>query len=243
MKVLLAIPSHNRPYDIEKRVLYWLRNIDVDYKIFIEKDQEMYYVQTCGVENLVLTPNGSGLMGQVVEIGKYAKNNKYDLVLKMDDDMRFTKDKNKKPDTFKVINKYISDAVNKFQSDNVGMITVSKPMEYRYSDKKGFVIRKKPVYGNYFVRTEYLLRLKPELLLFDDLWISIEVKQDNKQTLTYIGAYEDAITHKNGGGLQTYDRDLLGRQSYEQAKKVYPKIQELKNSKHKKFDICVKNYF
>lgn len=243
MKLLLAIPSHNRPYDIQKKVMYWVNDVDVDWKVFCEEDQSMYYEQSVGKDNLVLTPNGSGLMGQIVEIGKYANDNGYDLVLKMDDDMRFTADKIKKHETPIVIKKYLKLVQREFENPNVGIVTVSKPMEYRYGPKQGFKNRKKPVYGNYIVRTEYLLKLRKELLLFDDLWISIEVKLDNKKMLTYQGAYEDAITHKNEGGLQSYDRDQLGRQSYEIAKEYYPLIEELQDSKHKKFDISVKNYF
>ena len=243
MKILLAIPSHNRPYDIEKKVMYWIKDVKVDWKVFCEENQAMYYEQSVGKDNLVTTPDGSGLMGQIVEIGKYAKENEYSLVLKMDDDMRFTADKIKKHETPIVISKYLKLVAKEFENPDVGMITVSKPMEYRYGNKEGFKKRRKPVYGNYIVRTEYLLKLRKELLLFDDLWISIEVKQDGKQMLTYQGAYEDAITHKNAGGLQSYDRDQLGRDAYEIAKEYYPLIEELQDSKHKKFDISVKNYF
>lgn len=243
MKALLAIPSHYRPYDIEKKVLYWIGEVGIDWKVFCEENQELYYMQTCGTNNLVTTPVGSGLMGQMVQIAKYAKENNYDVVLKMDDDMRFTKDKAKKTDTANVVQEYITQALAEFNNPKVGMISVAKPMEYRYGPKQGFVERKKPVYGNYFVRTKYLEKLSADLLLFDDLWISIEVKLAGDKTLTYLGAYEDAITHKNSGGLQTYNRDALGKLAYDRAKDVYPKIEVLENSKHNKFDISVKNYF
>jgi hypothetical protein len=242
MRMLLAIPSHNRAYVSLKR-LYWLKDFEYDYKIFCEEHQAIYYDQVYGEENIVRTPDGSGLMGQLHQIAKYAEQKNYDLVLKMDDDMRFHVDKGKKEDTGKVVSDYCKLAIEKFSDPVVGMTSVAKYMEYRYGGRSGFVIRKKPVYSNYLTRVKYLKKMIPEMLLFDDLYISIECKLDGKEILTYLGAYEDAVTHKNAGGLQSYKRDEMSRKSFEFAKTLYPKIRELKNPKHGLFDICVKNYF
>jgi hypothetical protein len=176
------------------------------------------------------------------EVYKYAIENEYDLVLKVDDDMRFMRDGAKKNDAAQVCDDYIKEVLPVFNED-VGIVSVSKPMNYRYGSKTGYKERKLPIYGNYFCKTHLLKNLVPELLMFDDLWISVEARLNNERIIQYLGAYEDAITHKNKGGLQSYDRDELGRKSYEYAKTIYPKIEILENSKHKKFDISVKNYF
>ena len=242
MKLLLAIPSYNRPYDIAKHC-HWLKDFKYDYKVFVEEDQVMYYEQSIGIDNIVQTPNGSGLMGQIVEIGRYATIKQYEIVFKMDDDMSLKKRSTRKHQIADVINEYVEKCLEQFKNEDVSLITCAKPMEYRYAKTEGFIERKRPVYGNYMVRQWYLLFMDKDLLLFDDLWISVEVVKSRKKILTYTGAYENAITHKNNGGLQSYDRDELGKRSYEVAKELYPQIEILENSKHKKFDISVKNYF
>ena len=242
MRLLLAIPSHNRAYSCMKK-LFWLKDFQYDWKIFCEQDQAMYYTQSVGESNIVETPNGSGLMGQIYHIGRYADQKNYDLVLKMDDDMRFHLDKGKKEDTHNVVSDYCDKAIEQFKSESIGLITVSKYMEYRYGKREGFILRNRAVYGNYMTRTKYLLKMIPELLLFDDLWISIECQLDGKEILTYLEAYEDALTHTNAGGLQTYNRDEMSRQSFLIASDIYPLITELEKPKNNIFDISVKNYF
>jgi len=244
MKVLIAIPSHNRPYDIEKKLGYWLPYMMYDYKIFVEENQEMYYSQSIGSTHLVLTPNGSGLIGQLIEIGKYAESHGYDLVLKMDDDMRFTKDKSPKDETSLVVSEYIKSAIDLFTSrQDVAITNVVKPATYRYSNKEGWKIRQKPIYGNYMIRTEMFKCLTHEMLLFDDLVFSIEARKQGKMIYQYYGAYEDAITHKNAGGLQSYDRDQLSRKAFEYLKTKYPLLKEMPNNKNGVFDIDVSQYF
>jgi hypothetical protein len=242
MKTLIAIPSYNRPYEIEKRTLYWVRQMNYHWAVFVYESQAKYYRQITGRNHIVTCEDGLGLVGKMKKVHEYAELNNYDLVLKIDDDMKFSRDGAKKTDAAQVCTDYLDEVIPLF-NEEVGLINVAKPMSYRYGPKEGFKIRKSPIYGNYLVRTSLMKNLRAELLLFDDLWVSVETKLAGLKILQYMGAYEDAITHKNAGGLQSYDRDELGRRSYEYAKTIYPKIEILKDSKHKKFDISVKNYF
>ena len=91
MKVLLAIPSYNRPYEIEKKCLFWLKELkDIDWKIFIRSEQYVYYSQLIPKNNLVCI-NVNSFRETINAIGEYAKSNSYDLVHKIDDDMSFKK--------------------------------------------------------------------------------------------------------------------------------------------------------
>ena len=97
MKTLIAIPSYNRPYQILKRTGCWLKDITkFDYKVFVEPSESIYYSQSIGEENIVETSDNCGIYGQLISIGKYAIENGYDLVTKIDDDTYYTDDKNKK---------------------------------------------------------------------------------------------------------------------------------------------------
>lgn len=244
MKILVAVPSYNRPYDIEKRVGWWLKQVKgVDFRIFVEPSQAMYYEQSFDVENIVETKDDNGFMNQIIDIGKYATKNKYDLVFKIDDDMKFSARGVRKDGTVELFQNIINELKEKFlNTKNIGAINIAKPMTYMHSEKKGFKARKKPIYGNYIMDPKYLVMMKPEMLLFDDLFLTIEVKKDKKDIYTYLGAYEDAITHTNQGGLQSFDRNDIGFKGYEFAKTIYPRIEELENSKNNCFDIDISFY-
>ena len=89
MKVLVAIPSYNRPYAIEKRTGFWLKKLKgIDYKIFVREDQFLYYNQVFDEKNIVQI-NVKTFRETINEIQKYALLHNYDLVHKFDDDMSF----------------------------------------------------------------------------------------------------------------------------------------------------------
>jgi hypothetical protein len=243
MKVLIAIPSHQRPYDIEKRTGFWLKALKkTDWKVFVESDQIKYYEQIIPKSNLISTPVGSGLIGQLIEIGNYASKNNYDLVMKMDDDMRLTKTGLKKENTADFIEEMIEYMISQFDS-NTGAITAAKPMGYLHGDKKSIKLRNKPIFGNYLIRTGFFSCLKPEYLLFDDLVFSAQIKLNGMVIKTNFAAMEDSLTHKNKGGLQTIDRDLYSRKGFQAIIKDFPLMKELPDNKNNCFDIDASNYF
>jgi hypothetical protein len=243
MKTLIAVPSYNRPYDIDKKTLYWLKDMKYDWKVFIYQSQARYYSDSVGIDNLIPCNDGIHLCGKIAHIYEYAKYHKYDAVFKVDDDMRFSSDGVDKKDAAKVCSKFLEEANELFKNPDVGLINVSKYGSYKWSDKQGFKKRKKEIASNYYIRTELLKNIHSKLILFDDLWVSLETKLAGKDIYQYFGAFEDAATHKNKGGLQSYDREKISRQSYEYAKTIYPKIEILENPKHNLFDISVKKYF
>jgi hypothetical protein len=245
MKLLIAVPSHNRPYDIQKRCLFWLKEITLfDWKVFVEPSQMMYYSQVLTPDRLVSTIEGAGLNGQIRFIGRYAEENGYSHVFKVDDDMMFKRDGIKKDFIGKETERILVKCLDRMSFDRqIHCITFAKPMGYRYSTKSGFQLRKRPVYGNYLTLPVYLNQLNPDLKIMDDLFISIDIVLAWKTIETCNELYEDAISHKNAGGLQSVDRDLLGKKTFEAAKKLYPLVEEMENSKNGTFDINVNAYF
>jgi hypothetical protein len=243
MKTLIAVPTYNRPYTIVKSTLFWLEQMNIDFKIFVYKSQVKYYKQATSINNIVSCEDGIHLCGKLNAVYKYAVANNYDLVFKVDDDMKFSREGVKKTEAAKICTEFIQEASELFKNKNVGLINVSKYGSYRWSEKKEFKIRRKEISGNYYIRTELLKNLHTDLILFDDLWVSVETKLAGLDIYSYFGAFEDAETHKNKGGMQSYNRDKLSRQSYEYAKNIYPKIEILENPKHNLFDISVKKYF
>ena len=200
MKLLLAVPSYNRPYDIMKRTGFWLKELSgtTNWKVFVEPQEEIYYSQSLGSENIIETGDDIKLIGQVEHIYKYAKDNGFDLVMKCDDDMLFKQRGSKKQDASKVFTDHIQKIIRFFEeNESCGSVNISKPMGYlHWKNDDKFKLSKKPIYGNWITRTENLVNLTKDLLLFDDLLLSIETKKQGKDIYVYYGCYEDAIGEK-----------------------------------------------
>ena len=91
-RLLIAVPSLGRPYDIEKHTGFWLKQLQrYDYRVFIEPKERIYYSQVIPMNRLVITENDAGLKGQIKNIRKFAELKGYDFVMKCDDDMWFLK--------------------------------------------------------------------------------------------------------------------------------------------------------
>ena len=248
MSVLLAIPSFNRPYNLQNTIMYWLKDYTLDWKVFVEPRQYMYYKQIVKPDNLIRTHNENYICGQMQDICEYAQYHNYKYVFKVDDDMCFTRRGSKKPDHGAIASELVLDCV-KFMDENpdCGLLTAPKAMTYLYYKKEDlFVEINKPIYSNYFIRVQDLSEImKREYLIFDDLLVSFATKARNKKIYRYMGAYESAKTHKNEGGLQSFDREKLSKLSYKALKKDYPLLEgiDAKNTKNNCFDVSSDRYF
>jgi len=248
MNVLLAIPSHNRPYRLDNTVKYWLNEYSYNWKIFVEPNQYIYYEQTVPSNSIVKTNNENYICGQMVDIAKYAQENGFKYVFKVDDDMCFTKKGLKKRDHFKVAEEIVLKAKSFMDKDSgCGLITVPKAMTYLYYKKDDeFVEINKPVFSNYFIRVQDLIKImKKEYLIFDDLLVSFAIKKMKKSIFRYMKAYESAKTHNNEGGLQSFDREYLSKKSFAALKKDYPLLEgiDAEKTKNNCFDVSSDRYF
>jgi hypothetical protein len=210
MKMLIAIPSYNRPYNIEKRIGHWIKNVkNADIRVFVCPNQYLYYSQVIPQDMLIkgaIQGGKEGFINQLLFIKQYAQDHNYDVVFKCDDDMTFTKSKAKKHQHGELIDEAILEFKFTLSSDpTINAISFSQPMEYLYSEKKGFKKRKKAFSGAY-------------------------------------GLMQDALCGTNEGGLQSIDRDMLGRETYENCVKYYPNVVPKDDTKHKFFDIDYSYY-
>jgi len=229
MKVLLAIPSYNRPYEIEKKTGFWLKKlVDIDWKIFVREDQYIYYSQVIPEENLI-TIEVNSFRETINAMGNYARENNYDVIHFVADDMSFKKQgRAKKKDTHLVYQELYVDIVEKFKTDqDVYGISVAKPMTHLRRDKtKTWGRENKALYGNIFLRSE-IMNMPENIEVFQDIFSSLVILSKGKKTLTYLKAYEDAIMLKNSGGLQSNGkRNQLATKTLEQMKKMFPNVRQ-----------------
>lgn len=247
MKLLVAVPSYNRPYDIEKRTGYWLKDLkQFDYKVFVEPSEAIYYEQSIGKDNIVVTKDGIGLVGQLVAIGNYAKKNGYDLVTKIDDDTYYTLPKRGKAYGREIIENSLNDIVERFTNDkNLGVVGFASGMDYIFNKNVGFKKRKKPIYGTAVVRPEVFTSMDGRGKMFADLLISLSCKDLGMEIETHYGCQEQRITLKNKGGLQSFNRTEIAKETYKIMLEKYPEITPLKDGKYKDdfFDIDISYYF
>ena len=247
MKMLIAIPSYNRPYNIEKRTGHWIKKIkNADVKVFVCPNQYLYYSQVIPQDMLIkgaVQGEKEGFINQLLFIKKYAEDHGYDVVFKCDDDMTFTKSKAKKDQHGELIDEAILEFKFTLSSDpSINAISFSQPMEYLYSEKKGFKKRKKAFSGAYIIRTNKWI-LHKDLYCYDDIFSWIELKiNDQANCWTYYGLMQDALCGTNEGGLQSIDRNMLGKKTYKNCVKYYPNVVPKEDTKHKFFDIDYSYY-
>jgi hypothetical protein len=229
MKTLIGIISYNRPYEIKKKLGYWINEIkNADVKIFVCPDQLIYYQQSVNHEMLVsgvTQGEENGYIEQMIFMSNWAKENGYKYVLRCDDDMVFKANGFKKPQHAINIDNSIIEIEARFEANKeLSAVSYSSPMEWLHSEKHGFKKRNKHFSGNCYIRSDRY-HFKPDLYLHDDLFTWIELKQRGYGYCeTYFGLYQDAILGKNEGGLQSFDRLKMSRETYKNALKYYPEL-------------------
>lgn len=216
MKVLVAIPSYNRPYTIEKRTGFWVKKLkDIDYKVFVRSDQYLYYNQVFDSKHLVEI-NVNSYRETINAIRDYAMVNGYDLIHKFDDDMSFKRlGMAKKSDAHHVYKQLYADVVNCFMQDpDLYGVSVAKPMNHIRNKDTQFTRHNKCLYGNMWLRPE-IMYMPKGIELLDDVWNTLNILKIGKKTASYTLAYEDAELLKNDGGLQSIDRNKATRNTIE----------------------------
>jgi hypothetical protein len=229
-KTLIAIASYNRPYKIEKRMGYWIKNIkNADVRVFVCPDQAMYYEQSVGSDMLIEGAKQGEKNGHPMQlefIKNWAKENGYDYVLKCDDDMVFKANGYKKPVHAEMIDKSITTIEKRFENDpNLSAVAYCQPIEYLHSEKDGFKKRNKNFSGNYYIRVDRW-HLKTHIPIFEDIFVWLELKVLGLgKCETFYGLYQDASVGDGEGGYQSFDRYTMSLKSYEDMKICYPELQ------------------
>lgn len=239
MKVLIAVPTYKRPYILEKRAWYFLKDLkNADVRVFCDEDEEMYYEQVAGDRVVVGAKQGKpdGLISQLNFIGEYARNNGYDIVWKVDDKLTLHKGGVKKKDIVPYIDEYILKIVDKFK-EGADAIGTCKAREYLHSDKSGFQPRYKPFDASYFLKSEYL-SLDTNVFSMDELQVYFKLAtEDHLDVWTCFDMYIDNPMGKFEGGLQMFDRLEESKNCLEILTSKYPEIRMKQSRSETSIDV------
>tara|TARA_Y100000310_G_scaffold339867_1_gene433907 strand:- start:3020 stop:3769 length:750 start_codon:yes stop_codon:yes gene_type:complete len=245
-RLLVAVPSLGRPYEIERHTGFWLKQLEkYDWRVFIEPSERIYYSQIIPMNRLVITQDGAGLKGQIRNIRKYADEKGHEFVMKCDDDMWFLKRGAKKERSAQTLESALDEIIYQFDNDEkLGGASITKAAGYMRNSSNSIWVYKssKPFYSNSISRTK-LFDVPDAADVFIDLCLSLECVTKGYHTRTYARAYESCLTFKNKGGFQTTNRDSLSRMVFNKLKSVYPEISERVDTKNPCFDIDVSEYF
>lgn len=226
MKILLAIPSKNRIEILRKNTYAWLPLVQAEYKVFVEpRDFSLY--ETAGFKNLVsIGENGKGYGFAKRFIKKYAEENGYEVVFKIDDDTKSFTDYRKKTDsagTAKLLNEFLPKVMAYFEKyPNLG--GVSFPYSFHLFEKREWEPVKK-VQSNYIVRTQFLA-CEYNFSNFDDFAVGIDILRKGFKLMKYglIGQNLGVAVGGGTGGQQDFDRKKQSLEEIELLRKIYPAL-------------------
>lgn len=193
MKILVCIPSKNRPDNIKKYTLPFVKKLKLDYKIFVEpQDKEKYKY-----ENVVVHQSDNiGLGGALVNCKRYAEQNGYDVILKLDDDVIGIGE----------VENDLDKIIKGLSIKQVSAICFPYDFEFYSKTNKMFTRENKRVQTAYFIKTE---RFRPskDVSTFEDFYQFLQIINNNEKTL-FCSKHLIKCKPVGGGegGLQMYDR-------------------------------------
>ena len=244
MKVLIVCSSYNRPYLIQKYLMSWLPKVTFDWKVFVEPQHYRYYKQSVGVENLVRTANNIYKSGQLSHAREYAKDNGFDLIFIIDDDMWFLGKDIKRKECHRSINEMLHEIVTEFEEQpNLGIVNIGSNLQFRYAKDKRFISKNRGCYGSMVLRTE-LVKFKEGITHYDDLALQLESFEQGYYTCTFNGFFQVTPDNCYGleGGFQSLDRKKLSEDNFKLFKEYYPFIEERVDTKIGMLDIDITWY-
>jgi len=252
MKLLIAIPSKSRPYQIAKDTVRWLKDLkSYTWKVFVEPDELIHYELTCGEENCIdIGENNKGLGYVTRFIGQYAINNQYDLVFFLNDDMpHFISKKigkGKSGYTVEVVNMLLEDIIPDISKDSkIGAVRITGAMNHIYEmngKQRKYTHKGVPLYHAWIVRPKYLAKLKDRFTHNNDTIVWLYIHKDNCYTLNYGLAAVSYKDGKNSGGLQMFDRNQLTKDTFNELIKEFPDIKLQSIDRWYKYDINIDAY-
>ena len=222
IKTLITVPSYNRPYDIEKTTLYWLKKLPkrIEYKIFVRYEQARYYEQ---VSDNIYPISVVDYRETINAMSRYCREYKYDIMFRIDDDMSFkTKEYTKKIDSHKAFVQIYDHILNAFKKNKkLGAVSIAKPMTFLHYKKPELFQKNKIIFGNHICRAN-LHHLPIGIHMLDDIYMTLRTKQFGYEVWRYMGGYENSVTHKNVGGLQSMKREHLTKSTIRKLQDLFP---------------------
>jgi hypothetical protein len=227
VRVVSVVPSKGRPDALSAKTLSWLCLSKHDFFVFVEPQDYEAYSKVVAQEQLVrLEKNDQGLGYAKASIESWLKDKNYDVVIKMDDDVRGWQKRSTKstPEiSAKLFDTAVADAIEAFGKYK-DLAAVVFPYRWElWSVKKwtGVNARCQTVY---IVRKEFF-RGDPRISTFEDFHTYMQIRAANKMTLRYGLIGIDNDVGKAAGGLQSFDRDALAKREIELLREVYPALE------------------
>lgn len=211
MKILVCIPSKSRPENIKTHTLPFVKRLGLDYKIFIEPQDSYIY----NFENVVQhEKNNIGLGGALVSCKNYAKKNNYDIILKIDDDVKGIGE----------IEKDIDKIKKALSIDAVSAICFPYDFEFYAKTEKMFTRENKRLQTAYFIKTD---RFRPSenVSTFEDFYQFLQIINKGEKTL-YCSRHTIKCkpVGKGEGGLQLFNREEMAKKEIDIFKSIDPSI-------------------
>lgn len=251
MKILIAIPSKARAYDLQKGILKWLPECNHDWKVFVEPQDLVHYVTVLDKSKIVcISKNDKGMGFVINSIARYAIKFKYDLVFKIDDDFSGMVCKDignmKTGHSVKILDKFLNDVAPDFQKDQkLGAVRISNSRNHLFEkmgkDRK-YTHRNVPLYHGWIVRPEILEKVTENVLTQDDSSTFLYMQEAGYYSLNYGQAAVNYKDNTNPGGFQCFDRERLVLETYEYLKKEFPKIRLKPIDRTYKIEIDISEY-
>jgi hypothetical protein len=230
MKLLIVVPTKNRPAAFQRQTYRWLQYMDFDYKVFMEKEDVPRYNYLKPEEVVVLPESNKGLGYSLHFARGYALKNGYDAVFKCDDDIvnwntteRITP-KDKELGIKRIVTQYINDSLEVMEKrPQVG--GVGLPYGNEMFEVKKFTSINSRFQTAYIVRTEFF-GTNPAVNTFEDFYASVKVWYAGYLTLRYgLTGMRCPMPGENAGGHQDFDRFELAKREVEEFRKIEPACQ------------------
>lgn len=197
MKCLVCIPSKGRPGNIAKYTIPFMQRLQLDYKIFVEPQDYISYSKYCNV--IQHDTNNIGLGGALVSCKNYAKQNGYDVIFKIDDDVHSVGE----------IENDLDKIAKAMSIPQVAAISFPYDFEFYAKTSKMFTRENKRIQTAYFIKTDKY-RPSADVSTFEDFFQFMQIILNGEKTL-FCSKHLIKCAPVGGGkgGLQMFDRAEL----------------------------------
>lgn len=214
MRILAIIPSKGRPENIKKNILPFMARLGIDYRIFVEEREEGEY----DFENIVTIPEFDQGLGYSLLCAKnYAKQNDYDLIFKIDDDVSAIGE----------IEEDLPEILGVFENPkykNIAAVCFPYSFEFYSKSEALFTRLNKRLQTSYIIRTDQF-RPSREISTFEDFYQFLGIRSRGKLSLLCSKhMIKCNPVGKGNGGLQDFDRSEMALKEINIFRRKDPKI-------------------
>jgi hypothetical protein len=229
MKLLIAVPSKGRAERIMEDTLSWLDMAGGDWSVFVEPQEYDAYLKA-GVPPIFLEKldkNGQGLMYAKQFIQRYAQDNGYDVVFKIDDDVRGWVGRSRKfvsQFSLEVFEAIVRDGMFMFEK-HPNLFAIGFPYSHQMFNVGNKWSVNARLQSCYMVRTEHLCP-DPRIEVFEDFATFIKIRVLGGDTVRYnFAGINCRPVGKGKGGLQAFtDRKEQAERSAQVLQEIYPAL-------------------